>query len=691
MSLFKMLFTLSGAAKWNFNWIKKLYGTTDTINFQKGGISLSNGTNFVSVIPETDIGYFSTDGITWDLVNLPISGQWLKGFYGDGTYVVIQQKDLTYAVVDSFTATTSATHSDKMSLFSDEFIYSTDGKVWHKGYFPSKINAIALCWGAGAWAVLTASYSSGGNNCVWVNSTDVTDKTKWTVKAVPNAAITPARYLTDIAFIPNFYNNADKFAIISRQNPEVAISSDAATWTVAVTNVTAAGNNWVKMLTFKGGLYRFTSGGGGIELFKWNAVTSKLDLTSLSTPSATCTFNLANDAVKNDNVLIVKMKSAAGAYILIYNTTGGNTAADWKLFSKTNLLGASGTNISDPKLPVSPAVIDKIGYIAISNSRFAVYNATSATRCYSDDVTDTTILVDPLLESAPDSIKPAVSKSHTGFANNKFVTVRDLAVNFFVSNAAGATWVSTTDSVLPSAVFLSLLQYKSTFEAILIIPKATTDIYAHTGAGWSAKNISTTPVEIQTASTYSANIMLGITGGSVMVSTDYTIKTAIPTWTTVAITGVTTWYCSSTDGTEFILSSNAGTKVLSAAGVVTATSANTFKKIASSGGYYLGIDKTTNKIFKSTDGSTWASLSDGPLLSTDEVVDFKYINNTFMIIKSLTDVSYQSPDGLLWDTEALPSNEYWGTVGYTYATASVKSIAVTGSNNSAYAALTTNL
>jgi hypothetical protein len=54
------------------------------------------GVNFVAVIPNTTTAAYSSDGITWTPITLPISGNWIKPITGGNVLLLIAQGSSQY-------------------------------------------------------------------------------------------------------------------------------------------------------------------------------------------------------------------------------------------------------------------------------------------------------------------------------------------------------------------------------------------------------------------------------------------------------------------------------------------------------------------------------------------------------------------------------------------------------------------
>jgi hypothetical protein len=187
----------------------------------------------------TDIAY-STDGITWTVVTMPVSAQWRSVSYGNGVFVVISYSSNIAAYSTDgiiWTQTTMPVESTWCSVaYGDgKFVavsgdnsskniaaYSTDGITWTQATMPNSANWQSVTYGNGKFVAFTTdinamsivAYSTDG--IIWSRVSD---------------------YVT-VAYAKSIIYGNDKFVIVGKN--KFAYSIDGITWTVSEFPISAA-------------------------------------------------------------------------------------------------------------------------------------------------------------------------------------------------------------------------------------------------------------------------------------------------------------------------------------------------------------------------------------------------------------------------------------------------------------------
>lgn len=210
---------------------------------------------FVSLIPNTNICKYSTDGITWTEYALPTSKNWSSVAYG--------------GVYDGYMAVASG---------SNIAISSTDGITWNitKGALPH----------SGEWSAITMHAA----NSMWVavaqeSSTAATSATGWSWAAVSLPAVRPWRAVA---------SNGQRLVAVAYDTSAIVTSVDGTTWVSNATNLPwginvifgngvflAVGATGATRISTDGLTWQSYSGGASNRVTAGNGVFSSPDKTSI--------------------------------------------------------------------------------------------------------------------------------------------------------------------------------------------------------------------------------------------------------------------------------------------------------------------------------------------------------------------------------------------------------------------------
>lgn len=168
---------------------------------------------------------YSTDGINWTQVTLPVTTNWQNLVYGGGKFVAFGG---------------DAGNNDPKCC-----IYSTDGIIWHivsslpdPGYFNSVPLAWgSLCYGKGRFVAIAWGYNAAQSVLC---STDGINWNKYTLPKKANWG-----YVC--------YGN-EKFVTASSASNDIAYSTDGINWTLATIPSAASNANW-NSLIFGNGVF----------------------------------------------------------------------------------------------------------------------------------------------------------------------------------------------------------------------------------------------------------------------------------------------------------------------------------------------------------------------------------------------------------------------------------------------------
>ena len=98
----------------------------------------TNGSIFVVLGYNSTNAYWSSDGVTWNQVTLPVSDTWRYVKYANGYFI-------------------GMTSSSKSS--SDQYVYSSDGVDWYAAYYPYPNPAYVDCIGSDGSQFLIMAYN----------------------------------------------------------------------------------------------------------------------------------------------------------------------------------------------------------------------------------------------------------------------------------------------------------------------------------------------------------------------------------------------------------------------------------------------------------------------------------------------------------------------------------------------------
>jgi hypothetical protein len=154
------------------------------------------GDKFVAVAQNTNKAAYSFDGITWNLANLPVTGEWFRLAYSGSQFVVVGGQDRVIYSSDGITWTsasspapagttwTAIAHGNGTYLaigtdsstfpISYQAIRSTDGINWTLATTPFSSFSPVIAYGEGVWVVASGSGAvirySTNNGTSWTNS-----------------------------------------------------------------------------------------------------------------------------------------------------------------------------------------------------------------------------------------------------------------------------------------------------------------------------------------------------------------------------------------------------------------------------------------------------------------------------------------------------------------------------------------
>jgi hypothetical protein len=230
------------------------------------GIAYGNG-KFICVGKGVD-GAYSTDGVTWTSITMPVNANWTQLTYGGTKWVAIGN------IIDQYGSSVAA--------------YSTDGITWSSATLPNSGNfaVTQLSYGGGKFVALclsnTAIYSTDGITWtstatlpsyvaywnamaygagIFVASRDIsTNNAYWSADGITWSAITLPGTDTNLLYI-SFVNN--KFIANSRTSVNgvsvynTAISTDGKSWTLYSSSV----KNFVFSIEYGASKYVLNSSG----------------------------------------------------------------------------------------------------------------------------------------------------------------------------------------------------------------------------------------------------------------------------------------------------------------------------------------------------------------------------------------------------------------------------------------------
>ena len=183
-----------------------------------GDLCYGNG-KFVKINANGNAAAYSTDGITWTQVLLPISSQWYSVCYGNGKFVAVAfRKSIA--------------------------VYSTDGITWTQTSLPCSADWYSVCYGKDKFV---ATSING-----YYKSVYSTDGITWTQTSLPSSS----NDWRTVCY------GKDKFVAIGET--EITYSTNGITWTQTISLPTDTTDLWIAVCYGNGKFVATGRGNGAV-------------------------------------------------------------------------------------------------------------------------------------------------------------------------------------------------------------------------------------------------------------------------------------------------------------------------------------------------------------------------------------------------------------------------------------------
>lgn len=216
---------------------KWVSGNLPAISYPWQAVCYGDG-KFVVIAYNTNIGAYSTDGITWGQSTLPRSILWKSICYGNGKFVAISTgSNYTMYSIDGIhwenAALSRSEAWESVCYGNGKFVivasgtsivaYSSDGILWSFANMPSTLSWYSVTYGGGKFVAVAnssevAAYSTDGMN--------------WAVTTLPR----------NTTWYAATYGNG-KFVAVSYADNALAYSEDGITWTLSTVSTSTTWNS----------------------------------------------------------------------------------------------------------------------------------------------------------------------------------------------------------------------------------------------------------------------------------------------------------------------------------------------------------------------------------------------------------------------------------------------------------------
>jgi hypothetical protein len=265
---------------------------------------------FVAIASGSSAGAYSSNGINWSPMTMPVSANWSCVTYGNGMFIAFPHNYSSYNSTNGTTWSSGGGSTRALSVVSAAYsngvfvavsddidgFYSTDGIYFTSvslGYSTYSTSYTSVAYGNGkfvaiAYGYARIAYSSNGIN--WTQATPI-----------------EINYLNSIA-----YGNG-RFVAVGPSNGSVAYSSDGINWTIAK-NLPQSTNNWIKVC-FGNGRFVAIPDGGTIAAYS----TDGINWSSATLPSNSWWNNVTYG---NGMFVAVSGRSSVTSTAAAYSTNG---------------------------------------------------------------------------------------------------------------------------------------------------------------------------------------------------------------------------------------------------------------------------------------------------------------------------------------------------------------------------------
>lgn len=544
---------------------------------------------------------YSTDGLSWSLVNLSgVQNNAIVSLsYGNGVFLAIANGGPYNRSVDGVTWTQFTgplTYFNEASFVNGMFIVvgnsnlytSTDTVTWQ-----TYVTPFNSYWKAVKY--LNNKYFIYSGNNQFYSSTDLVS---W------NAQSTDGQ-----VHQMNYINS--QYLYFPYSGPNFWYSSDAIKWTYSTTS----SNFYAAYTPIANTFYQYSGNSEKMLVSTGNSVSWQ-SMPPVSGVRSAAPFNTRQSYIGSNNLI--------PAYV---SPIGMNTAIDSLSFTNLNLAGNASI-----KLYLTNKKISTQKYITIAQSTQTAYQSTDAVTWKAMSLPQSGIW------------------NNIVYGNNIFIAVQAGTTGTVAKSTDGELW---TTSYLASTINAGGLVYgNGTF---IIKSQAGTDYqYSKDGITWS---IGSMPVSINSFAMKYANdlfVAIGYQTNTVVVSEDGI------SWSTYTLPLSLNWNSLEYGNGTFlaVAGGNTSSAVTSTNGISWTTrtlpSANQWNKIAYGNGTFVVSNyNVSNFVISSTDGITWSTRT---IPSSISIYGLTYGNGLFIANGYNTSVAMSSTDAVTWTLRTMPQS-----------------------------------